>query len=125
MSNVTYNVDMPETTSPAGSHLDRLFATRRRCYFVPVDALIKGRGWRPSVVFENEAGHYPMGDWPYDGKPGQREPWFWGPTYEDAVAAADDMNERMGVSKKDAFEIVNSSMRAGRSQPGSRRRKAR
>jgi len=124
MSNVTYNVGMPEATPvPGDTHLDRLFATRRRCYFVPVDAFVEGQGWRPSIVFENESGHFPTGDWPYEGKPGQRAPWFWGPTYADAVAAADDMNERMGVTKKDAFEIVNSSMKASRSQRGARNRR--
>ena len=87
-----------------------LFATRRHCYFIPLEGYVEGRGWRPSIVFEGEPGHYPNGTWPYEGKPGQTVPWFWGHDYDKAVQIADDMNERLGVSKKLALEIVNSSM---------------
>jgi len=72
---------------------EKLFATRRYCYFIPLDGFVEGHGWRPSVVFEGEPGHYPNGDWPYEGKPGQRNPWFWGPDYETAVRMADEMND--------------------------------
>jgi len=89
---------------------EKLFATRRFCYFIPLDGYVEGHGWRPSVVFEGEPGHYPNGDWPYEGKAGQRNPWFWGPDYDGAVREADAMNERMGISKRLAVEIVSSSM---------------
>lgn len=89
--------------------IDRLFTSRRFCYFIPVEGHVEGRGWRPSVVFEGEPGHYPNGDMPYEGKPGQTAPWFWGPSYEEAVATADEMNERLGISKMLAVEIVTSS----------------
>jgi len=90
--------------------LNELFAKRRFCYFVPIEGFVEGRGYRASVVFEGEPDHYPTGDWPYEGKAGQRAPWFWGPSYEDAQRICADMNDRMGISKKLAVEIVASSM---------------
>ena len=90
---------------------------KRMCYYVPADAFIEGCGWRPSVVVENEPGHCPTGTWPYHGRVGETLPYFWGDDpspegYDKACAAADSVNERMGISKKDAFEIVTSSMAA-------------
>lgn len=90
--------------------IDKLFAEKRFCYFVPVDGLVDGYGFRPSLVFENEPGHFPVGTWPYEGKPGQTVPWFWGPTYDEAVACADKLNDSMGINPEEAFKIVTSSM---------------
>jgi hypothetical protein len=90
----------------------KLFSERRRfVYHVPSDAYIEGHGYRPSVVFEHESGHFPVGDWPYEGKPGQTAPWFWGHDHDKAVEMADEMNERLGISAREAAEIVASSMR--------------
>jgi hypothetical protein len=91
-------------------NIDKLFAERRFCYFVPVDGFVEGHGYRPSVVFEDQSGHFPVGNWPYEGKPDQTLPWFWGPTYGDAVKRADVMNEKIGLSPEDSFKIVVSSM---------------
>lgn len=94
----------------SNSTLDELFAKRRFCYFIPAEGYIEGHGWRPSVVFEGEPGHYPTGTWPYEGKPGQSCPYFWGHDYDKAVRICDQQNERMGISKALALEIVTSSM---------------
>ena len=110
---------MPPRSS---KELNDLFAKRRHVYFIPLDGHIEGRGWRPSIVFEGEPDHYPSGDWPYTGEPGQKAPWFWGPTYEDAVRQADEMNDKMGISKLLAVEIISSSMAVSKEPRGRRAR---
>jgi len=90
---------------------NKLFAEGRRfCYFIPVDAHVEGHGFRPSVVFENVKGHFPNGDWPYEGKADQKMPWFWGHTFEEAQEAANAMNEKLGLNELEVFKIVTSSM---------------
>lgn len=86
---------------------------KRFCYFIPADGFVPGHGFRVSIVVENEAGHFPTGDWPYDGKVNQRVPWFWGMTYEAACRIADEQNEKkLGLTKEDAFKILGSSIGA-------------
>jgi hypothetical protein len=104
------------------TEIQKLFARRRWCYFIPLDSFVEGMGYRPSIVFEGEPGHYPHGDWPYEGKPGQHNPWFWGPTREDAVNAANEQNERLGISKRLAVEIIASSMAVDETPRAARRR---
>jgi hypothetical protein len=89
--------------------LDVLFETRRYCYYVGVESYVEGKGFRPSIVFENEAGHYLNGG-------GDVEPWYWGPTYKDAEAACEHQNLMLGITAKDAFAIVCSSMNASRKE---------
>jgi hypothetical protein len=100
--------------------LDQLFAERRFVYFIPSDAFIEGHGFRVSIVFENESGHYPTGTWPYEGKVGQKAPWFWGDTFAAATATARAANEERGISAAAETAIVASSM-----SRGSRRRRRR
>lgn len=84
---------------------------KRFCYFIPADAFLPGHGYRVSIVIENEPGHFPTGDWPYEGKVGQRVPWFWGMTYEAACRIADEQNEKqLGLTKEEAFKILGSSI---------------
>lgn len=88
--------------------LDELFQ-RRWCYFIPLDGFVPGKGFRVSVVFENEPSHYQTGG---DGK----EPWFWGMTYEEAEEVAAKQNEtKLGLSARDVWDIISSSM--GKSWP--------
>lgn len=56
----------------------------RMCFYVPVDAFVEEHGFRVSIVKEGVAGHFPTGDWPYEGRVDQRMPYFWGPSYDDA-----------------------------------------
>lgn len=91
----------------------------RMAYFIPLDAHIEGQGYRASLVFENGDGHYPTGTWPYEGKPGQSMPYFWGHDYDKACETADRMNEQLGLSKKEALMIVARSMGRSRAARGS------
>jgi len=91
------------------------------CYVIPIDGYVEGEGYRVSIAKEGVKGHFPTGDWPYDGKPGQRRPYFWGHDYEQAVKHADDANEAMGVDKKRSIEIIGSTMGFGRKSLRGRR----
>lgn len=71
---------------------------------------IEGHGYRVSIVKEGETGHYPSGNWPYDGAKGHTLPWFWGPTLEDAEKAAVEYNQKMGISPLEAEKIILRSM---------------
>jgi hypothetical protein len=70
---------------------------------------VKGKGFRPSIVFENEPGHYLNGG-------GEVEPWYWGPTFKDAEEACEHQNLQHGITVRDAFQIVASSMNASRKE---------
>ena len=88
----------------------------RRCFYIPIDAYVEGRGYRVSVVTENEPGHCPTGVWPNDGT--REMPYFWGHDYKEAMKICDRQNERMGISRTDAMEIVASSIGAQSRQEG-------
>ncbi|MFH0989849.1 MAG: hypothetical protein V1799_07525 [bacterium] len=86
------------------SRKDRLIAEGRKyCYYVPVTSYVAGKGFRPSIVFESEEGHYPNGG-------GDTEPWYWGEDYEEARRICDEKNAAMGISKAEEYGIVMSSI---------------
>jgi hypothetical protein len=85
-------------------------AEPRRVYFIPVDGLVEGEGFRVSVVTEGEPGHTPTGTWPYSGDPGETAPYFWGDDYKKACAIAREQNAKMGITQEDELEIIASSM---------------
>jgi hypothetical protein len=99
----------------------QLMETRRFCYTIPADGYVEGHGWRPSVVFEDEPGHFPNGTWPYNGKPGETCPWFWGHDYETAKKIAAETNARMGLSAEDAMLIVLSTLPSAHARQARRR----
>lgn len=67
---------------------------------------VDGEGnYIPCVAVENRRGYYPL-----TGRGPHATPWKWGKDYEKANQVADAMNARMGLSQKDAFKIVTSSM---------------
>lgn len=83
----------------------------RMCYFIADDALyVEDKGYRASIVIENQAGHRPTGNWPYSGKVGEVMPYFWGRSLKHAQDTAAEMNRRLGLSKSDVTKIVLSSM---------------
>lgn len=90
---------------------------RRTCFYIPADGYVEGKGYRVSIVVENESGHFPTGDSPEGG---DRMPWYWGKTYEEAKAVCAEQNAKRGLSEEDVFAIITSSM-AG---PGRRRRRS-
>lgn len=85
-------------------------AKARVIAFIPHGAFVEGHGFRVSFVVEGEDGHRPNGTWPYHGQPGEQLPWFWGDDYEQACEIADQHNERLGISKEEASEILRQSM---------------
>ncbi len=74
------------------------------CWYVDETMHEAGRGFRPSVVIEDVAGHFPNGG---DGV----EPW-WGPDLEEAKKKTVEMNELLGLSAQCAARIIGSSFRA-------------
>lgn len=94
------------------TNVSNLMGTRKWCYWVPAAGYVEGHGYRVSIVFEYEAGHYPTGDdaW-IAGDKSKQKPWFWGHDHEVASKVADDMNrDRLGILPKDAALLVSTSM---------------
>jgi hypothetical protein len=92
--------------------VSELMRTRRWCYWIPADGYVERHGFRVSIVFEYESGHYPTGDdaW-IAGDASKRKPWFWGHSYEEAKKVAEATNqERLGLSPREAADIVTTSM---------------
>ena len=75
---------------------------------------VEGEGFRPVFVVDGEDGFRANGNWPYEGKPGQTRPWFFGHTIEGARRLVREHNERLGVSEREAFMIVARSMAKAR-----------
>lgn len=75
----------------------------RTCYWIPVGQYDE-HGYMPSVVTEGRPGHVPC-----TGRPDGGPPWYWGRTYEEAVARCAKENEAIGVSAETAREIIRSS----------------
>jgi hypothetical protein len=93
-------------------HVAQLMATRRWCYWIPAEGFVEGHGYRVSIVFEYESGHYPTGDdaW-IAGDKSQRKPWFWGHDFAEARKTAESMNQqRLNLSPKEAALLVATSM---------------
>ena len=79
----------------------------RQCFYISPLEYDEGRGFVPSLVVENEAGHSPM-----RGRTTDQEPWYWGDTLERANEVCDRVNlQRYNISPKTAMRIVASSMR--------------
>lgn len=79
---------------------------KRYCYWINETQTPVEGGFIPSVVIENEAGHTPLAG---DPKTCQA-PWVWGPTLTDAQRTADQANTELGLTRKQAMDIVTSSM---------------
>ena len=83
-------------------------SANRQCFWIMADQFEEGKGYIPSLVTENEAGHQPFRGG-IDGTP-----YYWGKTYQEAKAACAHANEtHFGLSPEEALDIVLSSMRAG------------
>ena len=79
----------------------------RRCFYVPPGQSHPDRGYVPSIVVENEAGHSPL-----VGRGELSEPWYWGSDYEEAKRICAKANaETFGLTEAEAAEIVASSIR--------------
>ena len=81
--------------------IDELFATRRWCYFIPRNGFVQGEGYRVSIVFEGESGHFPTGT-------DTKAPWFWGTSYREAEEFCAEQNQRNGLDVGDVVAILRS-----------------
>lgn len=86
----------------------------RQVLHVDETMYVEGHGFRPVFVIEGEQGYRENGTWPYEGKPGQVMPWFFGPTIVEARRQCAQMNERLGISEREAVMIVALAMTGGR-----------
>ena len=80
----------------------------RSCYWISPsqDPAVHG-GFVPSIIYENEDGHFPL-----VGKGEGSAPWVWGKTLDEAEALAKSMNEKRGISEEEANKILLLSFRA-------------
>ena len=80
----------------------------RSCYWISPsqDPTVHG-GFVPSIVYENEDGHFPL-----VGNGEGSAPYIWGNTLEEAEAVAKSANERRDISEEEANEILLLSFRA-------------
>lgn len=102
------NVEMEK----AMVRVKKLEADKTPVAYIPPDGSthVEGQGFRVAFVVAGEDGFRLTGHWPYEGKPGQQNPWFWGPTLEDAKRVAREHNEKLGVGELEAVLVVGRSM---------------
>ena len=78
----------------------------RHCFVILETQFDDGRGYVPSLIFENDPGHYPM-----RGNGDDAEPWYWGKTFSRALEVCERVNrERFNITPKQADKILQSSM---------------
>ena len=84
----------------------------RSCYYISPtqDPAVHG-GFVPSIIYENEDGHFPL-----VGNGEGSAPYIWGNTLEEAEEVAKSANARRGVSEEEANEILLLSFRAANLQ---------
>ena len=103
-------IDHVDTVAKLRGHGFKVKANRMVYWVDPTAYNEKAKGYRVSIVVEGENGHRPTGDDDWDTNPRARRPYFWGPTIEDAEKAAEEQNEKMGISAKEACLIILASM---------------
>ena len=78
----------------------------RHCFVILESQFEADRGYIPSLIFENESGHYPM-----RGRDELSTPWYWGKTFSRATEVCERVNrERFNITPKQAEKILISSM---------------
>jgi len=79
---------------------------KRFAYVINTGSISDDGQYIPCLAFENVSGCFPM-----RGDPAKHQtPWKWGADYDKACEIADKYNERLGLTKVEAMEIVFSSM---------------
>jgi len=78
---------------------------KRYAYTIVVESVDGDGNYIPCIAVENESGYYPM-----SGRGSCSVPWKWGKDYKVACEIADRMNERMGLTRVEAYKIITSSM---------------
>jgi hypothetical protein len=92
-------------TAAESPQVKAMDAGARWCYYVPHDSNYDGHGFIPSLVVEHVKGHVPM-----TGNGLHSLPWYWGQTLIDAQRVCEHKNLMLGITERDAAEIVASSM---------------
>jgi|7_EtaG_2_1085326.scaffolds.fasta_scaffold17894_3 hypothetical protein len=78
----------------------------KMCYHIDITQdPAKHGGYVPSVIYSDKAGHYPL-----EGSGSMSQPWIWGDTLDKAQAICAKANERLGLTKEEAQDIVNKSI---------------
>jgi hypothetical protein len=79
--------------------------SKPHCYVILETEFDPGKGYVPSLVVQDDPGHYPMrGSGPF------ASPWYWGLTLDAARAACAAANAERGITPEMAQDIVDSSM---------------
>jgi hypothetical protein len=83
---------------------------KRQCYWIPAEPWDE-KGFVPFLVTEDEPWPKPLA-----GNPAKfQTPWYWGTTYPEAKAYADQVNlDDFGITPDQMAAILLSSMRAQR-----------
>lgn len=80
--------------------------THRFAFFIDI-TMRTPKGYIPSLVEEDEPGH-----WPMIGRGELAEPWYWGHDIARAKQICVEANAKLGLTPAEANEIVISSMAA-------------
>jgi hypothetical protein len=97
--------DLLETTTHGNRQADPQPPLPRQCLVILEHQHDEG-GFIPSLVIENESGH-----WPMTGSGPLAEPWYFGDTIEEARATCASYNRRAyGLTDDDCIAIQCSSM---------------
>ncbi len=85
-------------------YINQLLSERRFCYHIEPSDYEADKGYRVSIVIENEPGRFPTG---YNGV----EPWYWGHDLAEAQAICAADNERkLELTPIEVMKIITSSM---------------
>jgi len=69
-------------------------------YVIPVEGYVEGKGYNVGIAVKGQLGYY-------------KTDWFWDCDYKTACKLANEKNEKLGLTKVEAFKIVCSTMLAG------------
>ena len=95
-----------ESTTHGNRQADPQEPLPRQCLIILETQYDPDHGYIPSLVIENESGHYPM-----TGRGPLAEPWYFGKTIQEARATCANYNQRAyGLTDDDCIAITCSSM---------------
>jgi hypothetical protein len=83
-----------------------LLANKRFALTIVADEQDENGEFIPCVAIEGEKGYRPL-----RGNGPCATPWHWGKDYNKAMALCDDYNEKLGLTRVEAWKIVGSTMR--------------
>lgn len=81
-------------------------STNVYCFYIAPSQDPGDEGYIPSVVVQDEPGHFPL-----SGRGDGAAPWRWGKTLKEAEETCRQQNAKRGITDDMASDIVASSMR--------------